>query len=49
LIKAPRSQQVVNTLITCYQQSGNMGAACKLANQYERFPAARQFSQARCR
>lgn len=49
LIRAPRTNRVVTTLISCYQRSGNIGAACNLAQRYERYPAARQFSQARCR
>jgi pSer/pThr/pTyr-binding forkhead associated (FHA) protein len=49
LAKAPRTERVVRTLISCYQHSHNLSAACSLARRYERYAHARQFAQARCR
>jgi pSer/pThr/pTyr-binding forkhead associated (FHA) protein len=49
LRSAPPSERVVRILIGCYQNSGNVAAACSLAKRYSSMSHARQFAQARCR
>ncbi len=46
---AERTTQVVNLLVDCYARAGRIDQACRLAEQYPRCVACRQFFEARCR
>ncbi len=49
LRNGPRSSKAVRLLISCYNRSGNLRAACSLATRHQSMSHARQFAQARCR
>lgn len=49
LSTAERTTQVVSLLIDCYSRAGRVDQACRLAEQYPRCGACRQFFETRCR
>jgi pSer/pThr/pTyr-binding forkhead associated (FHA) protein len=49
LSRTAKSSAVVGVLLYCYQNAGDITAACQLAKNYQHYSSANQFYTARCR